>query len=172
MEPRGYTAGGQYAAAPPVRSPESARAIWRLLAGTNDEDSPLQISVLTFCKMKKGVRDMRKFLSILACSLIIVGCTPSEKDFIDMGESLVKDTLKDPDSAKFDSFFRDFGENSGYVCGYVNAKNSYGAYTGKKPYYVRIEVKDGKVNNHGPIIIINDQDQKKIDSYESICQRD
>lgn len=48
-----------------------------------------------------------------------------------MGESLVKDTLKDPDSAKFDSFFRDFGENSGYVCGYVNAKNSYGAYTGK-----------------------------------------
>ena len=43
---------------------------------------------------------MRKFLSILACSLIIVGCSPSEKDFIDMGESLVKDTLKDPDSAK------------------------------------------------------------------------
>lgn len=121
MEPRGYIAGGQYAAAPPVRSPESASTIWRLLAGTNDEDSPLQISVLTFCKTKKGVRDMRKFLSILACSLIIVGCTPSEKDFIDMGESLVKDTLKDQDSAKFESFFRDFGENSGYVCGYVNA---------------------------------------------------
>ncbi|HCW3121839.1 TPA: hypothetical protein OXC77_004719 [Enterobacter roggenkampii] len=115
---------------------------------------------------------MRKFLSILACSLIIVGCTPSEKDFIDMGESLVKDTLKDPESAKFESFFRDFGENTGYVCGYVNAKNSYGAYTGKKPYYVRIEVKDGKVNNHGPIIIINDQDHKKFDSYESICQKD
>lgn len=115
---------------------------------------------------------MRKFISILACSLIIVGCTPSEKDFIVMGESLVKDTLKDPDSAKFESFFRNFGENTGYVCGYVNAKNSYGAYTGKKPYYVRIEVKDGKVNNHGPIIIINDQDQEKIDSYESICQKD
>lgn len=115
---------------------------------------------------------MRKFLSILAYSLIIVGCSPSEKDFIDMGEPLVKDTIKDPDSAKFESFFRDFGENTGYVCGYVNAKNSYGAYTGKKPYYVRIEVKDGNVNNHGPIIIINDQDQKKIDSYESICQKD
>ncbi|WP_275221721.1 hypothetical protein [Citrobacter freundii] len=114
---------------------------------------------------------MRKFLSILACGLIIVGCTPSEKDFIEMGESLVKDTLKDPDSAKFESYFRDFGEDTGYVCGYVNAKNSYGAYTGKKPYYVRIEVKDGKVDNHGLIIIINDQDQKKMDSYDSVCQK-
>lgn len=94
MEPRGYPAGGQYAAAPPVRSPESARAVWWILAGTNDEDSPLQISVLTFCKTKKGVRDMRKFLSILACSLIIVGCTPSEKDFIDMGRPWSKTPLK------------------------------------------------------------------------------
>lgn len=172
MESRGNPAGGQYAAAPPVWTSEPARAVWWLLARKDDEDSTLQISVLTFCKTKKGVSDMRKFISILACSLIIVGCTPSEKDFIVMGESLVKDTLKDPDSAKFESFFRNFGENTGYVCGYVNAKNSYGAYTGKKPYYVRIEVKDGKVNNHGPIIIINDQDQKKIDSYESICQKD
>ncbi|MGQ7140841.1 hypothetical protein ACUOA8_09325, partial [Escherichia sp. SS-MK2] len=56
--------------------------------------------------------------------------------------SLTKDSPKDPDSAKFESYFRDFGEDAGYVCGYVNAKNSYGAYTGKKPYYVRIEVKD------------------------------
>ncbi|MGQ7088777.1 hypothetical protein ACUOBA_07390 [Escherichia coli] len=114
---------------------------------------------------------MRKFLSILACSLIIVGCSPSEKDFIEMGESLVRDTLKDPDSAKFESYFRDFGEDAGYVCGYVNAKNSYGAYTGKKPYYVRIEVKDGKVDNHGPIIIISDQDDKKIVSKHTNCQK-
>lgn len=89
-----------------------------------------------------------------------------------MGQSLVRGSLKDPDSAKLESYFRDFGEDAGYVCGYVNAKNSYGAYTGKKPYYVRIEVKDGKVDNHGPIIIINDQGDKKIDSYDSICQKD
>lgn len=52
MEPRGNSAGGQYAAAPPVRSSESARPVWWILAGTNDEDSTVQISVLTFAQNK------------------------------------------------------------------------------------------------------------------------
>lgn len=72
MEPRGYIARGQYAATPPVRSPESARAVWRLLAGTNDEDSPLQISVITFCKTK-GDRDMKRILT-LATIFMVAGC--------------------------------------------------------------------------------------------------
>ena len=60
------------------------------------------------------------------------------------------DVLKDPESARYD-FFRepkkdvhiiDIDNESalyGYsVCVYVNAKNSYGGYTGKKPYWVLI----------------------------------
>lgn len=47
MESRGNSAGGKYAAAPPVRTSEPARAVWGLLAGKDDEDSTLQISVLT-----------------------------------------------------------------------------------------------------------------------------
>ena len=89
MEPRGYIAGGQYAAAPPVRSPKSASTIWRLLAGTNDEDSTLQISVLTFCKTE-GDRDMKK--ALLALSLLsIAGC------------SSMQDLRKEPASNTFQS---------------------------------------------------------------------
>ncbi len=114
---------------------------------------------------------MTKFVAVLVCTLFMVGCSPSEKDFVEMGESVVKDTLKDPDSAKFESFFRDFGDDTGYVCGYINAKNSYGGYIGKKPYYVRIEAEDGKLKDHGPVMIIDSEDQKKMESYESVCQK-
>ncbi len=40
----------------------------------------------------------------------------------------VKEQLKDPDSAKFKNV--KVSSASGYVCGEVNAKNSYGGYTG------------------------------------------
>ena len=73
MEPRGNFAGGKYAAAPPVRTSEPARAVWWLLAGKDDEDFTLQSSVLTFCKTK-GDRDMKK--TLLAFSLVIMaGCS-------------------------------------------------------------------------------------------------
>lgn len=52
MEPRWDPAGRQYAAAPPVRTFEPARAVWGLLAGKDDEGSTLQISVLTFAQNK------------------------------------------------------------------------------------------------------------------------
>jgi hypothetical protein len=43
--------------------------------------------------------------------------------------------LKDPDSARFGATFR-AAESGGQtlVCGYVNAKNSYGGYVGEKPF--------------------------------------
>jgi hypothetical protein len=43
--------------------------------------------------------------------------------------------LKDPESARFGDSFRAV-ESSGaiIVCGYVNAKNSYGGYIGEKPF--------------------------------------
>ncbi|HVT24384.1 MAG TPA: hypothetical protein VHD95_07135 [Rhizomicrobium sp.] len=48
-------------------------------------------------------------------------------------EAAVKDRLKDPDSAKFDPLKDVVGYMNGrpvLVCGQVNAKNSFGAYTG------------------------------------------
>jgi len=45
----------------------------------------------------------------------------------------VKDALKDPDSAKFRN---EFVARDGAVCGFVNAKNSYGGYGGFRRYIV------------------------------------
>lgn len=46
----------------------------------------------------------------------------------------VKKSLKDPDSAKF--FGGNIGREQSY-CGYVNSKNSFGAYAGMKRYVVK-----------------------------------
>lgn len=52
-------------------------------------------------------------------------------------ENAVKQNLKDPYSAMFPSMiaFRDQGSRAVHVCGVVNAKNSFGGYTGGKPFY-------------------------------------
>ena len=63
-------------------------------------------------------------------------------------EEAVKKVLKDPNSAQF--------QNIKGICGEVNAKNSYGGYTGFKRFYVLnnetvIEDKD----NHKDFLLIN-----------------
>lgn len=43
--------------------------------------------------------------------------------------------LKDPESARFGSMSGSRGnDGTTYVCGYVNAKNSFGGYTGEQPF--------------------------------------
>jgi hypothetical protein len=57
---------------------------------------------------------------------------PTEKDKARV-EELVRVVLKDSDSAKF----RDHGFDSwGQACGYVNAKNSFGGFTGFKRFTI------------------------------------
>lgn len=74
-----------------------------------------------------------------------VGSKPTE--YQSLVESAIRDQLKDPDSAKFSGFTaprkevmveqRDF--IYGYsTCVFVNAKNSYGGYTGKQLYWAFI----------------------------------
>ena len=47
----------------------------------------------------------------------------------------VRNTLKDPDSAQFKDVFANYTEAVGLVaCGQVNAKNSFGAYTGFRAF--------------------------------------
>ena len=102
--------------------------------------------------------------------MLLAACKPSSEDFIKIGESLVKDGLKDPNSALFESSYHASGEGDGYVCGQVNAKNSYGGYTGKKPYYVYIETEDGKLKKHGPVVIAGDDDQSALNKFRLFCQ--
>lgn len=54
----------------------------------------------------------------------------SDESYISLVREKVSEKLKDPFSAEFERETRSGSE----VTGYVNAKNSYGAYTGFKPY--------------------------------------
>lgn len=58
--------------------------------------------------------------------------TPAEIAQVEQG---VRDALKDPDSAKFSSLTGSVSETGTVAaCGLVNAKNSFGGYTGKAPF--------------------------------------
>lgn len=54
----------------------------------------------------------------------------------------ISEAFKDPDSAKFSNVRVD--DKEGAVCGLVNAKNSYGGYTGAYPF-VGKSIMKGKV---------------------------
>jgi hypothetical protein len=48
----------------------------------------------------------------------------------------IRKTLKDPDSAQFgETLAVTLLPGMWNVCGWVNAKNSYGGYTGRQPFY-------------------------------------
>lgn len=81
---------------------------------------------------------------ILLIALLAAACTaqasPKAKpkpvakpDPIATAHEWVKDVLKDPDSAKFRN---EFLARDGAVCGFVNAKTTYGGYGGFKRYIV------------------------------------
>lgn len=46
-------------------------------------------------------------------------------------ETLIREDMKDPDAAKFYHEDYPFPDETNIYCGYVNGKNSYGAYVGK-----------------------------------------
>jgi hypothetical protein len=69
------------------------------------------------------------------------------KNYKELVQSTIKDELKDPYSAKFGEFsplrkeVMEMNRNFVYgysTCVFVNAKNSYGAYTGKQLYWAFI----------------------------------
>lgn len=56
-------------------------------------------------------------------------------DTIVAAKRAVKNSLKDSNSAEFKNVYANYTEEFGVVaCGYVNAKNSFGAYTGYKAF--------------------------------------
>jgi hypothetical protein len=61
---------------------------------------------------------------------------PSEND-IAHAQNMIKEMLKDPESARFRRIYGAQGNVEKIaICGEVNAKNSYGGYTGYKPFMV------------------------------------
>lgn len=85
---------------------------------------------------------------VIALLVIVVAnvSKPSSSDATSFVEKGVRNMMKDPDSASFDGvrFYPDESlqgdEISGAVCGYVNGKNSFNAYTGRVRFFSRITV--------------------------------
>lgn len=64
-----------------------------------------------------------------------VEITPEEAE---IGMAALRETLRDPESAIFSDLYgarRIDGNGSLAICGYVNAKNGYGGYAGKRRFF-------------------------------------
>lgn len=75
-------------------------------------------------------------------------------DAIANAKSAIAMKMKDPESVRFADVVAADGTKSPIVCGWLNAKNSYGGYVGYKPFYVMgrfAEVRDdeGSFTNRG-----------------------
>lgn len=68
--------------------------------------------------------------------------------------SAVKDVLKDPASAKFK--WPPIYPNAEVYCGFVNAKNSYGGYTGDELYYLAFHRTGGRLVPDGVSMSVHD----------------
>lgn len=99
---------------------------------------------------------MRRFVSSIVLGFALVVQPGAAENFslnriqIAEIEKAVKRKLKDPDSAKFNSIRAYPKENQMYtVCGFVNAKNSYGGYGGDMPFVTTLamskHIKTGKL---------------------------
>lgn len=80
---------------------------------------------------------MVKKLLLLLLAINLVACNKVESET----KEIVRNSLKDPTSAKF--------QNLKKYCGEVNAKNSYGGYTGFKKFYI---------SNSEPVFMPNDDE--------------
>jgi len=70
----------------------------------------------------------------IPCHVTTISLREKENDYIDRANSSLTKNFKDPESARFRNVFLSQIDVP-VVCGEVNGKNSYGAYTGYKKYY-------------------------------------
>jgi hypothetical protein len=73
----------------------------------------------------KTIQHVARPLAALGIMLALAAC--GEKSAV---EDAVRQNLKDPDSARFSTFY--YSKNTKRACITVNAKNSMGGYTGDK----------------------------------------
>lgn len=89
---------------------------------------------------------MKKMGFLLAASMLLLGWhqipakaestspTKLSKAQRESVMNAIKRRLKDPDSAKFGDIIASLDDGDLFICGFVNAKNSYGGYTGMQPF--------------------------------------
>lgn len=99
-------------------------------------------------------------MKTLWIALLLVASTahaedPANTQAIEDAKSRIAFKMKDPESARFADVSVNMTGKTPLVCGWINAKNSFGGYVGFKPFYVLgtlAEVRDdasaGNLNNH------------------------
>ncbi|WP_425099179.1 hypothetical protein [Tropicibacter sp. S64] len=80
-------------------------------------------------------------------------------------KSEVRERLKDPSSAEFGTIKAAQDGHIITVCGFVNAKNSYGAYTGRKPFYGML------TQSRGFSVIALGGSEGEVTATFTICER-
>ena len=85
---------------------------------------------LTF--KRKGGKMKRLALLMLAFVGMHVEARPITVDERAAVEDVIREEMKDPEAAKFYHMDFPYPDNTFTYCGYVNGKNSYGAYSGKQ----------------------------------------
>lgn len=88
--------------------------------------------------------------AFVGAGLVLGGCVPTvdvqtkpvrlSSTQVDRATAQLVQNFKDPESAKYRNI-RTYRTGMGdeIVCGEVNGKNSFGAYVGYKPFYIRLE---------------------------------
>jgi hypothetical protein len=101
----------------------------------------------------------------LSACLALSACGNSDSNLKSEGENAVQSVLKDPDSAEFSDEFivRTAPDSNGLqtvsVCGLVNSKNSFGAYTGPERFVVNfIAVGSDGAINEPPFVYLDEGD--------------
>jgi hypothetical protein len=76
---------------------------------------------------------------IVVCAGLALSCSvwakQPDKALLAKATKAITDQLKDPYSAKIEGVYLSANPGTPIVCGTVNAKNEFGAYTGRKPFY-------------------------------------
>lgn len=126
---------------------------------------------------------MKKLLIVIAL-LGLVGCKPGAEKATEIGQKEVSAAMRDPDSSKFryTRFIQqeeaEDGTVKGVVCGQVNAKNAFGAYSGFTPFIVEVVMKSKGFFSKGVTYsvpaktIYSDQSLYDPTSYKKACGPD
>lgn len=90
---------------------------------------------------------MNKGVILLLPCLLLIACKPSHDKAIDLAKTEISHDMKDPLSTQFrDISTKKVGEKDDgsvvmLVCGEVNSKNSFGAYSGFSQFVIALTMK-------------------------------
>jgi hypothetical protein len=90
---------------------------------------------------------IKKIIVATILPITLTACKPGGEKAVQLAQESVSHDMKDPDSTKFRNVLytqkgeKEDGSVSGVVCGEVNSKNSFGAYSGFSPFVVVITMK-------------------------------